>query len=211
VGLAALVAPVLLHNTVYLADLSGPNSAKWSSAAAVAILVGLGALLAMEWALVARLQVRTTIRTVQSLFATSALATACTVMLSGYFRAGLLGLGLTGAIAGALLASFITKREATAVGSIGMSVVGVFSVAVMGRFFGALSTSLALLLVTAPLLAWIVELPRFGKLSSGRRAAARWTCVVVPLFVVVVIAERNFVTASNAHSGPPRQQPAPSD
>lgn len=200
IGLAATVAPVLLFNTVYLADLSGPDSAEWTRTEAVLVFAGLALLLAIVWAALSALQARTSTSTAPSLLALNALATALTVMLSGYFRAGLLGLGLTGAIAGATLAGYFAQYKSTTVGSIGISVIGIFSVALMGGFFGALSSSLALCLLVAPLLAWIVELPGLRKLPPAWGAAARWACVAVPLAVVLIIAQMRFTAASAARS-----------
>jgi hypothetical protein len=131
-----------------------------------------------------------------------ALATALTVMLSGYYRGGLLGLGLAGAIAGATLASYITQPQPATGGSLGMSVIGIFSLVLVGRFFGALSTGLAVCLLLAPLLAWAIELPRLRKWAPSWRAAARLTCVAIPLLVVVIIAERKFTAAFAARSKP---------
>jgi hypothetical protein len=132
-----------------------------------------------------------------------ALATAITVMLSGYYRGGLLGLGLTGALAGATLASYISQPQSQTNGSLGMSVIGIFGVAVVGRLFGTLSTGLAACLLLAPLLAWIVELPRLHAMSRGWRGTARLACVAIPLIVVGIVAERRFTAASTAHSRPP--------
>ena len=67
-----------------------------------------------------------------------------------------------------------------------MSVIGIFSVVLMGRFFGTLSTSLAACLLLAPLLAWIVELPRLRRLAPRWRNAWRLACVAAPLVIVVV-------------------------
>ena len=173
-GLAAVVAPILLHNTVYLADLNGHESAEWSPAQATIVLCGLAALLALMWAMMTWLQSWTSTPAVLWVLVLDALATAATVMLSGYYRGGLLGLGLAGALAGAILASYITQLRWTTSGSLGMGVIGVFAVVVVGRFFGTLSTSLAACLLLAPLLAWIVELPRLCKLARLAQAPGGW-------------------------------------
>ncbi len=47
-GLAIVTAPILLHNSVYLAHLSGRDSAEWSLAEATVVLGGLAALLAIS-------------------------------------------------------------------------------------------------------------------------------------------------------------------
>ncbi|MEX0979289.1 MAG: hypothetical protein WDZ48_10575, partial [Pirellulales bacterium] len=166
-GLTAVVAPILLHNSVYLADLNGRNSAEWSHGEAAIVLCGLAALGALVWAMMSGLQSRTSTPTVLWVLVLDALATAVTVMLSGYYRAGLLGLGLAGALAGATLASYIAQPRSPTRGSLGMSVIGIFAVVLVGRFFGALSTSLAACLLLAPLLAWTVELPRLRERALG--------------------------------------------
>ena len=132
-------------------------------------------------------------------------------MLSSYYRAGLLGLGLTGAIAGALVASCIAtwttiaplaRPQSPQSGSLGMSVIGIYAVVLMGRFFGTLSTGLAACLLLAPLLAWIVELPSLHKLRPGLRGAGRLACIAVPLVVVVMVAQRRFTVAAAPRSKP---------
>ncbi|MBI2826977.1 MAG: hypothetical protein HYX69_20060 [Planctomycetia bacterium] len=202
-GLATIVAPILLHNTVYLADLSGPDSAEWSPTQAAIVLCGLAALLTLVWGTMSRLQARTSTSAVLWVLVLDALATAAAVMLSGYYRGGLLGLGLAGALAGATLASYATQPQWPTSGSLGMAVIGIFSVVVMGRFFGTLPTSLAACLLVAPLLAWIVELPPLGRLAPIWRGAGRLICVAAPLMAVVIVAQREFAAASKARSTSP--------
>ena len=55
-----------------------------------------------------------------------------------------------------------------------MSVIGIFSVVLLGRFFGTLSTGLAACLLLAPLLAWTVELPRLRTLRRLGAALVGW-------------------------------------
>lgn len=123
-------------------------------------------------------------------------------MLSGYYGAGLLGLGLAGALAGATLASYFDQLQPPSRGSLGMSVVGIFAVVLVGRFFGTLTTGLAACLLLAPLLAWIVELPRLRQATPAWRTAGRLACVAIPLVVVVMVAQRSFIAASVAHARP---------
>jgi hypothetical protein len=201
-ALAAAVTPILLFNTVYLADLNGPGSSEWSFSEAIFVLCGLAILLAAIWAAMSRLESRTSTSTVQWVLVLDALATAVTVMLSGYYQAGILGLGVAGALAGATLASHFVWSQSPTGGALGIGLIGVFAVVLMGRFFGALSSSLAAGLLLAPLLAWICELPRLRKLSSGWRSAGRLASVAIALAVVVIIAERKFAAASTANSSP---------
>ncbi len=201
-GLTAVVAPIVLHYSVYLTDLNGRNSSEWSPPQATVILSGLAALLALIWAMLSWLQSRNSTPAVLWVLVLDAWATAATVMLSGYYTVGLLGLGLTGAIVGTLLASHLTQPQSVSSGSLGMSVIGIFAVVLAGRFFGALSTSLAACLLLAPLLALIVELPRLRMLARGWRGTWRLACVAVPLIVVVIVAQQKFAAASTARSRP---------
>jgi hypothetical protein len=201
-ALTAVLAPILLHNSVYLADLNGWNSAEWSTSQATIVSCGLAVLLTLVWAMLSGLQSRTSTQAVLWVLILDALATAVTVTLSGYYRGGQLGLGLAGALAGATLTSYIAPPQSPASGSLGMSVIGIYSVLLVGRFFGTLSTGLAACLLLAPLLAWSVELPRLRSIAPGWRGAGRLACVAIPLIVVVIIAQRKFTAASTARSRP---------
>ena len=150
VALAIVVAPILLHNSVYLADLNGRDSAEWSTASTTIVLGGLAAVLTLWWAMLSGLESRTSTPTVMWVLALDALAAAATVMLSGYYRAGLLGLGLAAALAGATLASYLARPRSTSSGSLGMGVIGIFSVVIIGVFFGSLTSGQMACLLLAP-------------------------------------------------------------
>jgi hypothetical protein len=199
--LAAAAAPILLYNSTYLADLSGPRSAEWPPAQAAAILFALGAALAVVWALLALLESRTSERSASPALALTALAAGLTVMLSGYFRGGLMALPLAGAVAGTTAASFAAPAQRGAGGCLGVGVVGLFGVLLIGRFFGSLPTASALALLAAPLLAWVGEAPGVRRLRPALRAAVRLALVAVPLAVVVTDAVIRFVEESATHYG----------
>ena len=201
-SLAGAAAPILLYNSSYLADLSGPHSAEWPPALAAAILLALAAALAVVWGLLALLQARTSERSASATLVLTTGAAALTVMLSGYYRGGLLGLPPTGAVAGATLASFAAPAERGQDGSLGVGVIGLFSVLLIGRFFGSLPTASALCLLLAPLLAWVGEAPGVRRLRPILRAAARLGLVAVPLILVVTYAMIRFAEESAAHYGP---------
>lgn len=202
VALAASVAPILLHNSVYLAVLEGRESAEWSPLKATMILCGLAALLVVLWAVLSALEARSSTQTVYSVLILDAYATAVTVMLSGYFKDGLLGLGLSGAMTGAAAAAYIGAPQPPGVGSLGMGMIGIFAVVVMGLFFGNLSPALAACLLLAPLFAWMVELPRLRTFAPRWRGILRLAWVGIPLIVALTIAERQFVAAFSARSKP---------
>jgi hypothetical protein len=205
--LAAAAAPILLYNSVYLADLAGPHSAEWSPAQAAIILIALGAVLFAVWALLALLQARGTDRSIPTILLFTSLAAGVTVMLSGYFQGGLLALPLAGALAGATLASFAAPAQADTNRSLGVGMLGLFTVLLIGRFFGSLPTSSALCLLLAPLLAWATEIPGMRKLWPGLRAAVRLVLVAAPLVLVVSNAQIKFTEASAAGSRPYEASP----
>ena len=71
----------------------------------------------------------------------------------------------------------------------------------MGRFFGELTDSLAVLLFSAPLLGWLTELPpRF-------RGLARIAMVAAPVALAVVLAKDRFDAESAQPSPRPKQPP----
>ena len=202
IALASVTGPILLYNSVYLADLNGPGSAEWSAAQAAIVLCGLAIILAVVWAMLSTLEARTSTAAVMWPLVLDALAVGVTVMLSGYYGGGLLGLGLAGAVGGATLGSHASESPATTNGYVGIAIIGILSVVLMGRFFGSLSTGLAACLLVPPLAAWIVELPRLRGLAPSWRSTVRLACVAVPLMAVVIVAQRKFVAASAARSQP---------
>ncbi|HVS34844.1 MAG TPA: hypothetical protein VMS17_04625 [Gemmataceae bacterium] len=197
-GLAGTAAPILLHHSVYLTDLAGPHSAEWSPLQAAAILGGLAVLLAAVWALMALLEVRASVHSAAPAVVLASLAATVVVMLSGYYRGGLMGLPVAGAVAGAAVASFAAPSERGA-SFLGVAVVGLFSVLVIGRYFGSLRPDLGLCLLLAPLLAWVGEAPGVRKLWPIPRAAVRLALVAVPLVLIVAYAMIRFAADSAAH------------
>ena len=64
---------------------------------------------------------------------------ALAVMLSGYASGGQVGLPLAAAILGAAAAAMVLPRTLKVAGPPGVAVVGLFSLLVIGRFFGELT------------------------------------------------------------------------
>jgi hypothetical protein len=201
--LAGAAAPILLYNSVYLVDLSGPHSAEWPPLLAAVILLELAAALAALGELLVLLQAHTVDRPASAALALTTLAAGVTVMLSGYYQGGLMAMPLAGAGAGVTLASFAAPRLPNNTSRPpGVGVIGLFTVLVIGRFFGALPTDLALCLLFAPLLAWVPEGPGLRRLRPSLRGAMRLVLVAVPLILVVAKALARFNEASAARFGP---------
>jgi hypothetical protein len=203
-AVAAAAAPVLLHNSTYLADLGG-EPRKWAPPEAALILAGLAAALAAVWALLALLVRLTPGRSVPLALSLTCAAAAVTVMLSGYATGGQLGLPLAAALGGVAVASFVLRGPPALSGALGVGVVGLFSLLVIGRFFGALRTEHAVLLGLAPLLCWLPELPYVRRVPPWARGLARLALVAAPLALAVVQAQQRFVESSAAGAAAPAE------
>ena len=158
-ALVAGGARVLLHGTSYITDLAGPGTSEWSPPLAWLIFGGLAALEAAVWALLSLLARRAPGPSLPVCLAVASAAAAVTVMLSGYATGGQVGLPLAAAIMGATAAMLVLTRSSRGTGPLGVPIIGLFSLLVIGRFFGELTSVHAILLFCAPLLGWLPELP----------------------------------------------------
>jgi hypothetical protein len=117
-------------------------------------------------------------------------------MYSGYATGGQLGLPLAGSLAGAAAASLVISEKATGEAAIGVSLILLFGLLGMGRFFAELTTLHTVLLATAPL--WFL-LPR----AAGVRWKQAWVrsaigvlLVLVPLTIAVAGSRRQHIGRS---------------
>jgi 4-amino-4-deoxy-L-arabinose transferase-like glycosyltransferase len=62
----------------------------------------------------------------------------------------------------------------------------------IGRFFGGLSTGVALILMLAPLLCWGTELPQLRCRPAWVVGSLRLLLVVIPLAALMLQAKRRF-------------------
>jgi hypothetical protein len=153
------------------------------------IIVG-GGILAATWYLLDRLARRGHEGSIVLSLAMALFAAGMTIMLAGYLKGGAVALLLGAAVGGASATATAMKTPQTAALAIG--VVGLFSLAFIGRFFGGLSTLAAFTLCSAPLLGWISELPWLGQRAPGKMAALRLAVVALALAVVLILAKRHF-------------------
>jgi hypothetical protein len=188
---AAGAAPCLLYGSSYLSELAGPGSREWSPLQMGLILVGLAVLLASLWGVLWMLAKRTACRSVPVVLAFVCAGAAVTIMLSGYASGGLIGLVLAAAIVGGVIGS-LPSRTPEMNGIIGLSVVGLFSVLVIGRFFGQLTTLNAALLACAPVIAWIAEVGFLRSRGPRLRGIARVVVCAIPVAIALLLAQRQF-------------------
>ena len=183
---------VLLHGTSYINDLAGPGTGEWSFSLAWLILGGMAALEGAVWALLSMLAQRVRGPSLSISLAITTAGAALTVMLSGYATGGEIGLPLAAAIIGAMVASLILTRASRGVGPSGIAVVGLFSLLVIGRFFGELSSVHAVLLLCVPLLGWLPELPQLGRLPTWVRGLVGVVLVGTAVTMILVRAQTKF-------------------
>jgi hypothetical protein len=207
-AVAAGAAPVLLYKSTYFA---GSGKSEWTPEQTALIFGGLGATLIAVWALLALLARLTPGRSVAAALALTSAASAVAVMLSGYATGGQLGLPLTTALLGAVVASLLLRNAAGQSAAIGFGVVALYSLLVIGRFFGELTTTHAVMLGLAPLLCWIPELPYLRRMAGWVRGLARLAVVAVPLVLAVVQAQHRFVENSAASATPDSGEPTLQD
>jgi hypothetical protein len=195
-ALAAGVAPVLLHGTSYLSDQAGPGTADWSTAEACLILGGLAAFLITVWALLGLLSDRARGVSTAVCLAISSAGAGLAVMISGYMSGGQTGLALAGALSGVVVATLTLGWSSRGARPLGVAIVGLYSLVVIGRFFGELSSAHAILLFASPLLAWLPELPLLRRLPRSARNLLR--VVMVGLFVsaIVVVEVRKLAESA---------------
>jgi hypothetical protein len=190
------VAPVLVYGSTYLSDQNGPGTAEWSTVQAALILGGLAAFLATVCSLLALLSSRAPGASPAVCLAITSAAAAVTVMLSGYATGGQDGLPLGAALAGAALTVSVLKWSSRGRLPLGVAVVGLYSLLVIGRFFGELSSAHAILLFAGPLLAWLPELPVLRRLPRWARNLARVLLVALLVSAILIAVGRKFLEDS---------------
>jgi hypothetical protein len=210
-AVAAVSAPLLLHGSSYLTDLSGPATREWSPVQAWLNLGGLAAVLATVWSLLAMLARRAPGLSLALCLAVASAAAAVTVMLSGYATGGQVGLPLAAALVGGTAAVLVLRRSPRQTGPLGMAIVGLFCLLVIGRFFGELTSAHAILLFCAPLLGWLPELPVLRRLPPWARGLARVILVGALVSAVLLHARSQFIKDFNSSSPAAPNEPTVQD
>jgi hypothetical protein len=191
--LAAVAARTLLHDTSYLADLSGPGTREWSPAQTACILGGLSVVLAGVWGLLILLARRSSGQPLALAVALACAGATLTIMLSGQASAAAFGFPLMAAVGGAAVASLVLSGRSDLGGVLGLGVFGLFALLIIGRFFAQLSTNHAVLLFFAPLLCWLPELPSIRRARPLVRDGGRFLLTAVPVVLAIALAWQQFV------------------
>jgi hypothetical protein len=196
------VARVLLHGSSYITDLTGPGTSAWSPPLAWLIFGGLAALSGSVWYLMALLGRRAPGASVPLCLAVTSVGAALTVMFSGYASGGQVGLPLAAAIVGATVSALVLGGTTRGQAPLGLPIVALYSLLVIGRFFGELTLDHGALLFLAPLAGWLCELPvARSRLPAWARGVARVVLVGAVVALVVVRAQAKFAHDFQSPSG----------
>jgi hypothetical protein len=199
---------VLLHGSGYITDLAGPATSEWSPAQTWLILSGVAAIEATVWVCLALLARRAPGSSVPFSLAIVIAGSAVTVMLSGYSTGGQVGLPLAAALVGSTVAAAVLPRSSPKTAQLGVPIVGLFSLLVIGRFFGQLTTAHAIILVFAPMLGWLPELIYPNRVPSWARGLIRLILVALLVAAVMVHAQRKFDRDFQSPSGLGAKEPS---
>lgn len=193
-SLSVAIPGILLHGSVFL---SGSGSG-WTIGQQVAILAACSLLLVVLWSLLSWLSQRSPGVSIPFALQISILCTGLTVMMAGYIKGGAAAFPLISTLLAASVVAWLVAKRANAstiCGSpaiIGVGVVGLFGLLFIGRFFGELSTGDALVMLLAPLLCWITEIPLLRNRKPWVVGSLRLILVAIPLLVVLFMAKRDF-------------------
>ncbi len=120
-------------------------------------------------------------------------ASGLAVMLSAYLTGGEVGLSLAAALVGVAGTAWLLAKTPAVDGAIrDRGWFGLFSVVMMGRFFGELSAGRSLTLLLSPLMCLVSEIPPIRNRKPWVIGVTRLAAVAVPLAIVLVLAKHDF-------------------
>jgi hypothetical protein len=194
IGLAAAIPRILLHGSVYLNGADDWNW--WQISAAMAFC---SATLLGVWSLLVCLSRRSNGGvSVSFALCLSIQSAGAAVIMAGYIKGGAAALPLVAAAAATTIAATLVARQGRKPANfdyapvLGIGAVGLFGVLFIGRFFGRLSTTCALIMLLAPLLCWVTEAGPLKNRHPWLVGSLRLAFVAIPLVVVLALAKREF-------------------
>lgn len=188
VGLAGAVPRIVLHNSVYLSRLEQG----WTTIQTGRILLMCAGILATEWYLLVLVARRRERVSVPIAIAAAMQCAGITVLLAGYVTGGAAALPFVAALVGVVLSCRLTHWTGALEGVLGVTLVGLFGLLLIGRFFSVVSTDRALMIFCAPLLCWVTELPVLRTRPAWLTGIIRLLLVMIPLTIVLILAKQDF-------------------
>ena len=194
VAFAVAVPRILLHDSVYL----GSSGDSWQVWQACLVLAGGGLLLLVLWSLLTLLYRRVPGMFLPGALQASTMCAGLSVMMAGYIKGGAVALVWAAALLGTILIVGIIAGNSSRLAEaawpvlLGVAVVGLFSLVFIGRFFGELSTGSALMILLAPLLGWLAEVPWLKRQQAWFVWSVRSLLIASALLIVLILAKRTF-------------------
>ena len=184
--LVASLGRILLHGSVYLAG----DDPEWTFWQALGILTVCAVSTALLWGSLAWLGERSSpsISVTLSL-AMTIVCSGLAIMLAGYVKGGAAALPLGATLVSVVALQRFLIREPNPQASVGVGIVGLSGLLIIGRFFGALTTGVVGVLLLAPLLCWVTELPGLRGRPAWVVGTLRLLLVAIPLAVVLWLAK----------------------
>jgi len=180
----ALATPrILLHGSVYLQDPGWP---------ALALLAACATALAGVWSLLLWLSRRAPGLSIPLTISLATLSAGVTVMMAGYLKGAAAALPLAATLAATAGVSPLVVKRADNSAFIGVGTIGLFSLLLIGRCFGRITTGSAVAIMAAPLLCWVTELPFLRHRPIWLVESLRLMFVALLLAVVLMIAKCEF-------------------
>lgn len=197
-ALCASVGRILLHDSVYLGGVGNGNPDAWTFVQTLAVFgVSFAGLIAV-WSLLCRLSERSAPGSITVSLAMAIQCTGLATMMAGYIKGGAAAIPLMAALAGTTLASpmlaksFGGSDNRCVPGTIGIGVIGLFSLLCIGHYFGQLTGLRAIVLFLTPLLCWMSEVPGLRSRPPWQKSSMRLIAVTIVLAAVLFVAKRDF-------------------
>lgn len=185
-SLAVAVPRILLHDSVYL---NGPTA--WTTSQSLLVLLLSSLLLASVWLLLIRLLEQPADVSIPLALALVLLGAGLSVMMAGYIKGGAAAFLVASVVVAASTATSVTRNRQAPV-TVGIGVMGLFSVLFIGTFFGRLPVDLAVVLGLAPLLGWATDWNHSRERRTWVVGLKRLSLVAIPVIVVLILMKRDF-------------------
>lgn len=211
IAVAVLAARIILHGSIYVADVAGPGSRQWNLWQTIGMTTAIGIAVVLVGIVARRGVGRGADGWVALTLAVVAAATGLTIMLSGYATGGQGALPLAAAVVGGWVGWRVSGRPANeSLGpAVHLVVLLLWGMLVSARFFAELTTGHLMLLGVAPAV--------IGAIGWRPRRMGRWVPVAFALTIVALIcgavvyqAQQRFVDRSSNSVEGDDSTPAPS-
>lgn len=190
-GLYLAVVRILLHGSVYL-DGGTSGAVAWTAQEQVLLSCGSLITLTVVGCLLCRLARRSSPGSIVMCLVMALVCAGLATMMGGYLRGGVAAIPFAAALLGAIPLARFGSGSRMLEGVLRVGIVGLFSLLLIGRFFGQLTDGQVAVVFLAPLLSWISELSLLRNKSRRLKWVVRLVAITIPLAGVLFFAKRDF-------------------